>query len=77
MLTGVEFGDDPSAVVTGAVGGGVVPVWDQCRALALGGGRDGLAAPLLIDLPNINRPQEAAKAGLRYVSIGRPEAATA
>lgn len=71
MLTGVEFGGDPYAVLAGAHAAVVVTEWDKFRALDLQRVRECLAEPLLVDLRNIYRPQEAAKAGLRYVSIGR------
>ena len=71
MLTGVEFGGDPYAVLAGAHAAVVVTEWDKFRALDLSRVRDCLAEPLLVDLRNIYRPQEAAKAGLRYVSVGR------
>ena len=73
MLSGVEFGGDPYAVLTGAHAAVVVTEWDKLRALDLARVRECLAEPLLIDLRNIYRPQEAMRAGLRCVSIGRPE----
>ena len=75
MLTGVTFMDDPYALLAGAHAAVVVTEWDKFRALDLARVRGCLAEPLLIDLRNIYRPAEAAKAGLRYVSIGRPDAA--
>ena len=74
MLTGVEFVEDPYAALTDAHAAVVVTEWDKFRALDLARVRACLAEPLLVDLRNIYRPQEAAKAGLRYVSIGRPDA---
>jgi UDPglucose 6-dehydrogenase len=48
-----------------------VTEWEQFRALDLGRIKASLKAPLLIDLRNIYRPDEMAKAGFNYVSIGR------
>ncbi len=75
MLTDVQFGDDPYAILTGAHAAVVVTEWDKFRALDLTRVRECLADPLLVDLRNIYPPQDAARAGLRYVSIGRPSAA--
>jgi UDPglucose 6-dehydrogenase len=48
--------------------------WNQFRALELDRLRELLARPLLVDLRNLYDPARVASAGLRYVSVGRPEA---
>jgi len=75
LLSNVAFGEDPYEILTGAHAAVVVTEWDKFRALDLGRVRECLAEPLLIDLRNIYPPAEAARAGLRYVSIGRSEGA--
>ena len=71
LLPNVEMIDDPYAALEGAHAAVVVTEWDEFRALDLERVRAVLAEPLLIDLRNIYRPDEAARAGLTYHSIGR------
>ncbi len=71
MLTNVTYADNAYACVEGADALVIVTEWEQFRALDLGRIRALLKAPLLIDLRNIYRPDDMAKAGFTYVSIGR------
>ena len=48
--------------------------WNEFMRLDLAKVKKLLKKPLVIDLRNIYKPAEMQKAGLRYVSIGRPEA---
>lgn len=48
--------------------------WNEFLRLDLTKVKTALAVPLVIDLRNIYKREEMHKAGLRYVSIGRPEA---
>jgi len=72
MLSGVEFGTGPYDAVDGADALVIVTEWDEFRALDLGRIAKLLTTPLLVDLRNIYRPAEAAKAGLTLVSVGKP-----
>jgi UDPglucose 6-dehydrogenase len=72
MLTGVEFASGPYAAADGADALVIVTEWDQFRALDLERLAGLLKSPLLIDLRNIYRPAEAARAGIKLVSVGKP-----
>lgn len=50
----------------------ILTEWNAYRALDLDQLKAALAEPLVIDLRNIYRPEEMARAGFTYVSIGRP-----
>ena len=71
----VEYCADPYQAAEGADGVVIATEWNQFRALELETLRDLLRQPLLVDLRNLYDPQRVAAAGLRYVSIGRSEAA--
>mgnify|MGYP000941597020 CR=1 FL=1 len=51
----------------------IVTEWNEFRALELGELKKLLRRPLIVDLRNIYDPARVAAAGLRYVSLGRPE----
>jgi len=71
MVKDVEFSDSPYAAAEGADALVIVTEWDAFRALDLGRMAQILKEPLLVDLRNIYRPAEAAKAGLTLVSVGK------
>ena len=50
----------------------VLTEWNEFRALDLSRMKGLLKRPLMVDLRNIYRPDEMARAGFAYVSIGRP-----
>jgi UDPglucose 6-dehydrogenase len=52
----------------------ILTEWNEFRALELKRLKGLLNQPLVIDLRNIYAPAKMAAAGLRYVSVGRPEA---
>ena len=56
-----------------ADGAVIATEWNQFRALDLDRLKSLLSQPLLVDLRNLYEPARVAAAGLRYVSIGRPE----
>jgi UDPglucose 6-dehydrogenase len=74
MLPPIEYCDDPYAAARGAHALVIATEWNQFRGLELGELRGLLQQPLLIDLRNLYDPARVAAAGLRYVSVGRPEA---
>ncbi|PXA90976.1 UDP-glucose 6-dehydrogenase [Nostoc sp. 3335mG] len=71
MLTNVEFTDSPYVAADGADALVIVTEWDEFRALDLGRMAKILKAPLLVDLRNIYPIEEAKRAGLTLVGIGR------
>ena len=71
LLPNVEFVDGPYAVADGADALVLVTEWDAFRALDLRRVAKLLRTPVLVDLRNVYPPEEAARAGLAYTSIGR------
>jgi UDPglucose 6-dehydrogenase len=68
----VEMCPDANAALDGADGVVILTEWNEFRALDLKSAKKLLKRPLMVDLRNIYRPDEMAKAGFDYVSIGRP-----
>jgi len=50
----------------------ILTEWNAYRALDLEQLKTALARPVIVDLRNIYRPEEMLKAGITYVSVGRP-----
>ena len=71
LLTDVVFCANAYEAATGAVAVVIVTEWDQFRALDLDRLKSIVAAPVLVDLRNIYRPEEVARHGFAYESIGR------
>ncbi len=71
MMPGVTFVEGAYAVADGADAVAIVTEWDAFRALDLGRMAKLMRAPCLVDLRNIYQPDDAARAGLDYHSIGR------
>jgi UDPglucose 6-dehydrogenase len=63
---------DAYAAIEGADGVVILTEWNEFRALDLAAAKQLLKRPLMVDLRNIYRPDEMAKAGFEYVSVGRP-----
>ncbi|MBA4803853.1 MAG: UDP-glucose/GDP-mannose dehydrogenase family protein [Brevundimonas sp.] len=72
LLPGVAFCDDPYAAAEGAAAVVVLTEWGVFGTLDLERLAQGMETPRLIDLRNLFDPAEAARAGLDYVSLGRP-----
>jgi UDPglucose 6-dehydrogenase len=68
----IEMCQDPYAALQGADGVVILTEWNEFRALDLSRMKGLLKRPLMVDLRNIYRPDEMARAGFAYVSIGRP-----
>jgi UDPglucose 6-dehydrogenase len=68
----VEMCPDANTALDGADGVVILTEWNEFRALDLKSAKQLLKQPLMVDLRNIYRPDEMAKAGFAYVSIGRP-----
>jgi UDPglucose 6-dehydrogenase len=68
----VTFRTDPYAVAEGADAIAIVTEWDAFRALDLERLAQLMTQPVLVDLRNIYRPEEARAIGFDYHSVGRP-----
>lgn len=75
LLQNVTFCTDPYEAATGADALVIVTEWDAFRALDLARMAKLLARPLLVDLRNIYPTEEAERAGLEIVSVGKPRRA--
>jgi UDPglucose 6-dehydrogenase len=72
MLTEVEYARDAYDCARDADALVIVTEWDLFRALDLKRLKTTLAAPVVVDLRNVYRPDEMRRNGFTYVSIGRP-----
>ncbi|MBX3537348.1 MAG: UDP-glucose/GDP-mannose dehydrogenase family protein [Chelatococcus sp.] len=72
LLPGIHLSEDAYDCMTGADALVILTEWDAFRALDLDRIKATLAAPVVIDLRNIYRPQEMRQRGFNYVSVGRP-----
>jgi UDPglucose 6-dehydrogenase len=72
VLSDVEYAGDAYACAEGASALVIVTEWDIFRALDLERLKATLAQPVVVDLRNIYRPDEMARRGFTYVSVGRP-----
>ncbi|MEZ4323119.1 MAG: UDP-glucose/GDP-mannose dehydrogenase family protein [Myxococcota bacterium] len=72
LLPGVEFFDDPYSCIEGADAVVIITEWEAFRALDLERVHALLRTPTVVDLRNIYRPDQMARFGFRYESIGRP-----
>jgi UDPglucose 6-dehydrogenase len=50
----------------------LVTEWEQLRALDFRRVKAAMKRPVVVDLRNVYRPDEMARYGFTYVSIGRP-----
>lgn len=71
IMPGVDYYDDPYQAAEGADAVVLVTEWDVLRALDLDRLCAALNQPILVDLRNIYRPEDAASAGLRWLGIGK------
>ena len=73
-LDGVNWCRDSYDAMADADALVILTEWNEFRALDLARVKGLMKTPLIVDLRNIYKPAEVAAAGLRYVSVGRPEA---
>ena len=71
LLPDIEFATDMYGCVTGADALVIITEWDMFRALDLPRVKSLMAAPNLIDLRNIYRPDDLRDMGFAYTGIGR------
>jgi UDPglucose 6-dehydrogenase len=72
LLDGVTWCEDGYGAMTGADAVVILTEWNEFRALNLARIKSLLSAPLMIDLRNIYSPEDMARNGFDYISIGRP-----
>jgi UDPglucose 6-dehydrogenase len=71
VLEGLTFFYDPYSCCDKADALVIVTEWDAFRALDLDRVKSALAAPVMIDLRNIYDPEDMARSGFVYSSVGR------
>lgn len=71
VLTNVDYAKDPYDCLTGADVAVLVTEWDAFRALDMDRVKSVMKTPALVDLRNVYRPEEMARRGIAYASIGR------
>lgn len=71
LLSNIVFCEDAYDAMNGADALVIVTEWNEFRLLDLARVKELLSSPLLIDLRNIYKPEEIARAGINYHSIGR------
>ena len=71
ILPGVDFRPGPYEAVDGADAVVIVTEWDAFRALDFARLKAPMAAPVLVDLRNVYRPEDMRRRGFTYTSIGR------
>jgi UDPglucose 6-dehydrogenase len=72
MMPNITYADDPYAVADGADVVALITEWDAFRALDLTKVARLMKHPCLVDLRNVYNRREVERAGLTYVSVGRP-----
>jgi UDPglucose 6-dehydrogenase len=73
LLNDIDYATSPYDAAQGAAATVIVTEWDAFRGLDLARLKSAMVEPVLVDLRNIYPPHKAREAGLRYVSIGRPQ----
>jgi UDPglucose 6-dehydrogenase len=71
LLPGVTFAEGPYECAAGADALVIITEWEAFRALDLKRVKASMRAPVVVDLRNIYRPDEMAKLGFSYHSVGR------
>jgi len=73
VVGNVAFCQDAYDCAKGASALVIVTEWEQFRALDFGRLKKIMERPVLVDLRNIYRPEEAARHGFAYAGVGRPK----
>jgi UDPglucose 6-dehydrogenase len=71
LLEDVHYAADPYECVKDAQAVVIITEWDEFRALNLARIHSAMDIPVLVDLRNIYKPEEAERHGFKYISIGR------
>ncbi|MFN4183679.1 MAG: UDP-glucose dehydrogenase family protein [Hyphomonas sp.] len=72
LLKDIEFVDSAYKAADGADAMVIITEWDQFRALDLNRIKTAMKGNVVVDLRNIYHPDDLAKHGFAYTSIGRP-----
>ena len=72
LLKGIEFAGSAYAAIDGADAMVIITEWDQFRALDFDRIKGAMKSNIVIDLRNIYSPEDMARYGFAYTSIGRP-----
>src|SRR5215467_2788140 len=72
LISNIAFCNDSYSCADGASALVIVTEWEQFRALDFGRLKGLMAQPVLVDLRNVYRPDEIARHGFVYESVGRP-----
>ncbi|MEL6646064.1 MAG: UDP-glucose/GDP-mannose dehydrogenase family protein [Pseudomonadota bacterium] len=72
MIEGITFTEGPWQAIEGADILVIITEWHQFRALDMHRVKEAMAGDTVVDLRNIYDPEEMAKQGFTYASIGRP-----
>ncbi|OYU13986.1 MAG: UDP-glucose 6-dehydrogenase [Alphaproteobacteria bacterium PA4] len=71
VLTGIDYATGPYECLDGADIAVLVTEWDAFRALDMDRVKGLMKTPAIVDLRNVYRPDEMARRGIAYVSVGR------
>jgi UDPglucose 6-dehydrogenase len=71
LLPEIDYAADPYDCVYDADAVVIVTEWDAFRALDFSRIRQQLRTPILVDLRNIYNPEQVARHGFTYISVGR------
>ena len=71
VLNDVDYASNPYDCLAGADVAALVTEWDAFRALDMDRVKVVMKTPAIADLRNVYRPEEMARRGFEYVSIGR------
>ncbi len=71
-MPGLKLASSAYACIEGADAMVIVTEWNEFRALDFKRVKSLLAAPVVVDLRNIYRPEDMARMGFTYLSVGRP-----
>lgn len=72
LMDGLNYAENAYEAVDGADAMVILTEWDQFRALDLERIKASLSSDIVVDLRNIYSPEDMAKRGFEYSSIGRP-----
>ena len=73
-IPGLDLSESAYACIKGADAMVIVTEWNEFRALDMRRVKSLLSSPVVVDLRNIYRPDEMARLGFTYQSVGRPSA---
>jgi UDPglucose 6-dehydrogenase len=71
LLPDIAYADSAYACAQGADALVIVTEWEQFRALDFGRLKEIMARPVVVDLRNVYRPEDMARYGFAYHSVGR------